>query len=127
MAPALGSSRLKLLLDEIYDPRIAAQLRRRRGFDVRELGDLRGATDEAVFALATADGRALLTENVPDFVPLAVAAASAGRDHDGLILTSNGTFPRARPATAGAIVAALTTLARTGLDMTNQVVWLERA
>lgn len=118
---------MRLLLDEMFDPRIAAQLRRRRRFDVRELDDLRGAPDAAVFELAIAERRALLTENVPDFIPLATAATSSGRDHSGLILTSNRSFPRARPATTGAIVEALAALSRKRPDLTNQVVWLERA
>jgi hypothetical protein len=71
----------RLLLDEMFSPAIAAALRD-LGHDViavAERGELRAMTDEEVFAWATAQGRWLLTENVKDFRPILVRAASRHR------------------------------------------------
>lgn len=59
----------RFLLDEMYPPRTARLLREVHGHDavhVREVG-LAGAEDADVVALARAEGRVLLTENVVDF------------------------------------------------------------
>jgi len=56
---------VKLLLDEMWPPIIAAELRR-RGHEViavAERAELHGQPDEVVFAAAQAEGRTLLTEN----------------------------------------------------------------
>jgi predicted nuclease of predicted toxin-antitoxin system len=89
---------VKLLLDEHYSPRIAKELRR-RGHDVvmaRERSELRGLTDPALFAMAVAERRAIVTENAADFLPLLAAAAIRGDDHFGIVLTSPRQFPRRR-------------------------------
>ena len=62
---------MKLLLDEMYAPAIADQLRA-RGHDVCSLHDptyqgLEGEPDHKVWTAAIADDRALVTENVQDF------------------------------------------------------------
>lgn len=125
MAPAGGCAGLKLLLDEMYDPQIARQLNRRRGIDAQGLGEARGIEDAAVFGLAQLQERAVVTENVSDFIPLAGRAVASGTGHHGLILTSNASFPRARPATTGAIVTALADLRRSGTELRGQIVWLQ--
>lgn len=109
----------------MYDPEIALQLGRGRGLDVKGCDAIRGFPDRDVFEFAIHDKRAIVTENVPDFVILANEAIAAGRAHHGLILTSNRSFPRARRSTTGAIVKALALLAKSTPDLTNQMVWLQ--
>ena len=66
---------MKLLLDEMYPATIAEQLRTRghQAVSVQEpdYRRLEGAPDEDAWACALADGRALVTENVP---PTSVAS-----------------------------------------------------
>jgi len=111
---------VKLLLDEMYPPVVAEQLRA-RGHDVVSVHDpghrhLEGAPDEEVFAAALAEERALVTENVPDFRRLEAAALACGESHATLVFTSNRRFPRGEPGTIGRLVEglhALLTEART--------------
>ena len=59
----------RFLLDEMYPPRTPSLLREVHGHDavhVREVG-LAGAEDADVVALARAESRILVTENVVDF------------------------------------------------------------
>jgi hypothetical protein len=74
---------VKLCLDEHYPKDIAAQLRD-RGQDadcVKERPELEGLADEALWTRLQAEHRALLTENVGDFVPLVHEALAAGETH----------------------------------------------
>lgn len=82
--------------------------------------------DADVLEAAGAGGRALVTENVGDFVALARRATSAGTDHPGLVFTSYRTFSRSK-AGIGPLVAALAALhdARPGdLALRDRIVWL---
>ena len=74
---------------------------------VAELPKLRGQPDEAVFAFAGGEGRAIVTENVPDFRLLVAAEVRAGRPHPTLTLTSDRAYPRRDRRTADQFVAAL--------------------
>lgn len=59
------------LVDEMFSPAVAELLRDTYGHDavhVSEIG-LRSADDVQVAAVARADGRAVVTENVADFAP----------------------------------------------------------
>jgi hypothetical protein len=99
---------MRLCLDELYSPRIAAELRN-RGHDAISVHDrpaLVGLPDAALLDLMVADRRALLTENAGDFVPLAGRLTLEGREHFGLVLTSSAAFPRSRD-TIGRLVRAL--------------------
>jgi predicted nuclease of predicted toxin-antitoxin system len=102
---------VKLLLDEMFPALVAHELRD-RGHDVVSVHDpeyqhLEGAPDVDVFAAALADGRAILTENVPDFVRLEADALSRGARRAGLIFTTNRHRPRGQAATIGRLVVAL--------------------
>lgn len=91
-------ARARLVLDEMFSPAMAAALRE-LGDDViavAERGDLRAASDEEVFAWATAQGRWLLTENVKDFRPILLRALQAESRTTGILYTSNRAFPRSR-------------------------------
>jgi hypothetical protein len=89
---------IRLVLDEMFSPAIAAALRD-LGHDViavAERNDLRAMTDEEVFAWATVQRRWLLTENVKDFRPILLRALEAGTSITGILYTSSRAFPRSR-------------------------------
>ncbi|GAC1458166.1 MAG: hypothetical protein NVSMB8_06550 [Candidatus Limnocylindrales bacterium] len=117
MAPGTWRTELKLLLDEMYGARLAVALRG-QGWDVvatQERPQLRGAGDREILAAATSEGRAVVTENVGDFVRLFSMCATSGERHAGIILVSRRRFPRtaARPAE---MIGALDTLLRAHQD-----------
>jgi nucleoside-diphosphate-sugar epimerase len=102
---------LKLLLDEQYSSEIAERLRD-DGYDVTAVKgshDLEGIGDEPLLRSGADEGRALLTNNVRDFAPLAREWAARGDEHLGLIFTSDASMPRARN-TIGAYVKKLSEL-----------------
>jgi hypothetical protein len=119
---------LRLLLDEHYSPRIAQGLRR-RGFDavsVSERAELIGLSDSDLVRVAAAERRAIVTENVADFVELTRQFASRDEDHYGVIFTSTSRFPRLR-ATVGIFVREVARFLqpRPGEDaLLSQVHWL---
>jgi len=99
---------VRLLLDEMFSPAIAAKLRE-LGHDVIAIADrpdLRAKSDEEVFAWASAKKRGLLTENVKDFRPIMLRALQAGLPGCGLLFTSARAFPRSRK-NPGSLIRAL--------------------
>jgi len=96
---------VRLLLDEMY-PRVIAEQLRGRGHDVTSVhdGPGRGAPDPDVLEFARSDRRALVTENVRDFRPLAERLIGAGESHAGLVFTTDRRWPR---SDAGALINAL--------------------
>ena len=102
---------MRLLLDEMHAPAIAAALAG-AGFDVVAVAaepSLRGSPDADLLDHATAAGRALVTENVSDYPVLAASRAVAGEPHAGLIFTNPTRFNRAALAYPGDLIAALRT------------------
>lgn len=100
-----------LLLDEIFTDDIAQQLRI-KGYDVISVvadPALVGLPDDRILAYATAEGRALVTANIKDFVPLDARYRAADQPHAGLILVSTKTFPQNRgfPSAVTTALAAL--------------------
>lgn len=92
----------------MYPPEIARQLRRRH-HDVTAIGerpDDRGKPDRAVLALAVAEGRALVTNDLGDHPALLDDMLRDEHDHPGLVLTSDRSLPRTRPG-IGPLVRAL--------------------
>jgi predicted nuclease of predicted toxin-antitoxin system len=122
---------LRLLLDEMYTPAIAAELCA-RGHDVASLHDpgyahLAGASDTEVFAAAMRKERTLVTENIRDYRPLEIVVLTEGTSHHaGLVYTSNRQFPRGDPATTGQLVHALDTLLRHAPDLRDRSLFLAR-
>jgi len=116
----------KLLLDEMFHPRIAHQLCE-QGHDVLAIAaqpELVGQPDEQILAHASAQDRCLLTENVRDFEILRAAWAREGKVHAGLLYTSRQRFPRERRMIAK-IVTALDERLRDGtLPQAGRVDWL---
>lgn len=86
---------MRLLLDEHYSSLLAERLRA-GGHDVRSVEELgiRGFQDEPLLEHATGERRALLTNNVKHFSPLAIRWAAAGREHYGLLFTDDDSMPR---------------------------------
>jgi predicted nuclease of predicted toxin-antitoxin system len=80
---------LQLLLDaHVSGRRIAAPLRE-AGHDVRAVDEERGLDgwgDEELLALATAEGRVMVTFDVKDFPDIARRWAESGRAHAGLAI-----------------------------------------
>jgi hypothetical protein len=119
---------VKLLLDEHYSPEIARQLRT-RGHDVvavAERTDLVGLRDDQLLQLMAQEHRAIMTNNVKDFMPLASRAAQRAEDHYGLLFTSDKRIPR-RSDAIGRVVDGLDAFLQRhqGEDSYhNQVQWL---
>jgi predicted nuclease of predicted toxin-antitoxin system len=91
---------VKALLDEQLSPRIAGLLRH-RGRDVQAVidrRDLAGRSDRVIFEVAVAEERAVITNNVKDFRPLAAERLARGETHAGLIL-----LPSSRTRTRDAV------------------------
>lgn len=98
----------------MYPAAIPEQLRR-RGYDasaVIERVELRSLSDAAIFAIAQEEHRAVVTENIVDFVPLADASEQRGRVHYGLVLVDPAKFPRGNPHVIGRMVRELLKLLR---------------
>ncbi|SBW22600.1 DUF5615 family PIN-like protein [Protofrankia symbiont of Coriaria ruscifolia] len=117
-----------LLLDEMLGERIAAQLVG-RGHDVVSVvadSALVSLPDDQVLAEAARQGRALVTLNVKDFLPLDAQYRASGRSHAGIVLISTKAFPQDR-GFVGAVVGALDKLLReSGAVGPDQVIFLRR-
>lgn len=117
-----------LLLDEMFSDDVAQQLRA-KGYDVISVvadSALTGLPDDQVLAYAATEGRALVTANIKDFVPLDGRYRADGQSHVGLILVSTKTFPQNR-GFPSAITASLTTfLSDTAKIQSGQVLFLTR-
>jgi predicted nuclease of predicted toxin-antitoxin system len=101
---------VRVALDHHYSHLIAEQLRD-RGHDVVAVHE-RGwhqLADEELLDRCVAEARALVTNDVTDFVALARRWAGEGRHHAGLVFTSDVSLPRTR-ATIGAYVELLGSL-----------------
>lgn len=99
---------MKVILDEMHAPQIADALA--ATLDVVAVAatpELKGISDEELLTHATSDERAVVTENVADFMPLARQWASEGWPHSGLIFTNPKRFNRANLAYPGNLIAAL--------------------
>jgi len=95
---------VRALLDEQLSPQIAVLLRE-AGCDVAAVADrddLVGRSDRLIFEVASSEGRAVVTNNVKDFRPLAAEWLAHGRTHPGLILLPSS---RTRTRTAVGILA----------------------
>jgi predicted nuclease of predicted toxin-antitoxin system len=118
---------VKLLLDEHYANEIAFQLRA-TGHEAVTVSErrLNGTDDEPLLALASAEDSALLTNNARDFLPIVARWATSGRDHCGLLLTSDSSMPRGKD-NIGLYVRRLSKLMQSNPGaraLENQVRWL---
>ncbi len=119
---------LPLLLDEMFSDAIAQQLRT-KGHDVTSVvaqSALVGLSDDQILSYATTEGRALVTANIKDFMPLDGRYRAAGQAHPGLILVSTKTFPQSRGFTTAIAAALETLLSDANKIQPGQVVFLSR-
>lgn len=120
---------MRLCLDEHYAARIAEELRSRAHdvYAVSERSELRALSDPELWSLLQLERRALLTEDVRDFVPLVQEAAAAGGDHWGIVFSSPRSMPRGT-GTIGVCVHSLDELMRRHPgeeDFRNGFHWLQ--
>lgn len=91
---------MKALLDAQLSPAIAGVLRE-RGFDVEAVvarSDIQDSTSDArIMDLAAVEDRAVVTNNIKDFRPIAARRLQTGQGHAGLILVPS-TRRRSRAA-----------------------------
>ena len=107
----------------MYPSLIARELRA-RGHDAASVHEApgRGTLDEEVFDHARFEGRAVVTENVRDYRPLAEALLAAGDGHAGLVFTTDKRWPRSDP---GALITAFDKLlSTTSVQPLNAEIWL---
>jgi Domain of unknown function (DUF5615) len=98
---------VKALLDEQLSHEIARVLRE-RGLDVEavcERSDLVEASDGDVLDAATREQRAVVTNDIEDFRPIAAERVTDGRGHAGLILLPGSR--RRRRADTGRLADAI--------------------
>jgi hypothetical protein len=118
-----------LLLDEMFTDGITQQLRT-KGYDVMAVvadPALVGLPDDQILAYATAEGRALVTANIKDFIPLDTRYRAADQSHAGLILVSTKSFPQNRGFPSAIATALATLLSGTAKIQPGQVLFLTRA
>ena len=117
-----------LLLDEMFSGTIAGQLRA-KGHDVLAVvadPALVALPDEQILAHAASTGRALVTANIKDFIPLDARYRAASQEHAGLILVSAKTFPQDRSYTAAVVSALVVLLDQSPRLPRGQVTFLPR-
>ncbi len=103
---------MKALLDEQFSPQIA-RLLRERGLDVEaivERSDLPESSDSEVMEVAVHEQRAVVTNDLKDFRPIAAERLTSGQGHAGLILVP-ARRDRGRDST-GALADAIETVMR---------------
>jgi predicted nuclease of predicted toxin-antitoxin system len=119
---------VRLWLDEMIPAEVARQLRR-RGYDVQAAQEPEhrwawGLEDAEQLQAAARVGRALVTFNLRDFVPLSQQWAEAGREHAGIILVP---AREVQPDEIGVLVrrlAALLDATRGDQGLENRVLFL---
>ena len=105
---------MKLLLDEMHAPGVAV-LVRDPGYDaiaVKERADLIGQPDDDLLRAATADGTAVVTENVKDFAVLHRRIVAEGQQHSGIVFTHTRRFPAPRRTLRAGVAARNRTRSR---------------
>lgn len=102
---------MKLLLDEMYSPEIARQLQA-KGYDVQSIQsdrqELKALDDEMIVEQMSAESRGIVTNNIKDFMSIHMAWVAAGKEHYGLVFSSDKSMPRSR-RTIGIWVTSLET------------------
>ena len=117
-----------ILLDKMFSGTIAQQLRA-KGHDVQAVvadPSLASLPDDQILPHAAATGRALVTANIKDFMPLDARHRAAGQAHAGLILVPAKTFPQNRSYTTAVTSALAAFLHEHERIETSQVTFLAR-
>lgn len=117
-----------LLLDEMF-PEVMADQLSAKGHDVRAVvatPAFAGLPDEEILIGATEAGRALVTANIKDFMPIDARYRATGRTHAGLIMVAAMTFPQNHAYVAAVTTALNSLLALTSDELGGQIVFLQR-
>jgi hypothetical protein len=115
-----------LLLDEMF-PRAMADQLNTMGHDVRAVvagPEFVGLPDEDVLIGATEAGRALVTANIKDFMPIDARYRASSRSHAGLVMVRSKTFPQRRGYVIAVTSALDSLLATDGAVQPGGVVFL---
>lgn len=118
---------MRLALDAHYSPTIASRLRD-RGHDVVAAVERgwQSESDPSLLESCLTEDRVLVTNNVADFMVLARRWQAEGREHAGLVFTSDSTFPRTTGAVARVIRALDALLIAHPSGLCGRVHWLSR-
>lgn len=115
---------MRLLLDEMFPPALAEQLRS-RGHDVLSVHDaavrLKGLSDPELFEAAVVLDCVLVTENTADFRRLETEALADHRTTPRFVFTTDRQFPRGGQRTLGWLVTGLDALLRSGDELTVSI------
>lgn len=116
---------------DVHHSRLAAERLRTNGYDVLASADFLGLAalaDQELLRQASADGRALVTENAKDFDRIVRSWVATGEHHAGVIFTSPRRFHRGRSSYPDDLIVALGRILSSppvaGMDWVH---WLERS
>jgi predicted nuclease of predicted toxin-antitoxin system len=92
---------VRLLLDEMISPRVARELRE-QGHDVqavkKDRPDLTGRSDRELIRQMAAERRAIVTNDIADFLAIHGQILATKDEHYGMIFTFDATLPRSKAA-----------------------------
>ncbi len=117
-----------LLLDEMFPEAMAEQLRA-KGHDARAVVATPAFAvlpDEEILIGAAEAGRALVTANIKDFMPIDARYRATGRTHAGLIMVSTKTFPQNRTYIVAVTTALNSLLASASDGLEGRIIFLRR-
>lgn len=120
---------MRLLLDEHFSVEIARELRKRGHAVIATTEDrqARHLPDEDLLTYSTAQGRALVTEDVGDFMPIHGRWLSSGQVHCGVVFVSRRRFSRDRSGIGRLVHALGHLLTSCPADdvLSSQTLWLQ--
>jgi hypothetical protein len=93
---------------------------------IRGAATFAGLPDEEVFIGAAEAGRALVTANIKDFMPIDARYRAMARTHAGLIMVSAKTFPQNRTYVVAVASALSSLLSSTSDGLEGRIVFLHR-
>ena len=117
-----------LLLDEMFPEAMADQLCA-KGHDVRAVVTtpaFAGLPDEEILIGAAEAGRALVTANIKDFMPIDARYRATGRTHAGLAMVGAKTFPQNRACIVAVTTALDSILASASDGLEGRITFLQR-
>jgi len=85
-----------------------------------------GLPDEEILIGAAETGRALVTANIKDFMPIDARYRATGRTHAGIIMVSTKTFPQDRTYIVAVTTALVSLLASASDGLEGRVMFLRR-
>ncbi len=116
---------MRFLIDEMFSPDVAHQLRE-RGHDAVHVAELalRAVPDPDLLTVAATQARVVMTENAADFVPLLDARVAAGAEVTPVVIALKRNLPRGSGAVTNALATRLAAWAEETPDPYRHVHWL---